>query len=162
MFVIYLIGNTDDRVYGIGFRINAITCFCCSSGNPRPDFCPGPTRGLGAPFTSRLVLLPISALKSECGREIYKVWEIKWASFWEIRSSGFPTRSDTNWAVQPQKMTRGLKFRTYTYIVEGSHFPCSENKGADQLRGYFLPRSWSTPLFSHMQKAGFLTTRLIY
>ena len=27
------------------------------------------------------------------------------------RSSGFPTRSDTNQAVQPQKMARGLKFR---------------------------------------------------
>ena len=24
--------------------------------------------------------------------------------------SGFPTTSDTNWAVQPQKMVRGLKF----------------------------------------------------
>ena len=27
--------------------------------------------------------------------------------------SGFPTRSDTNRAVQPQKMARGLKFRKY-------------------------------------------------
>ena len=27
------------------------------------------------------------------------------------RSSGFPTRSDTNRAVQSQKMARGLKFR---------------------------------------------------
>ena len=27
------------------------------------------------------------------------------------RSSGFPTRFDTNRAVQPQKMARGLKFR---------------------------------------------------
>ena len=27
------------------------------------------------------------------------------------RSSGFPTRSDTNRAVQPQKMAIGLKFR---------------------------------------------------
>ena len=26
-------------------------------------------------------------------------------------SSGFQTRSDTNWAVQPQKMGRGLKFQ---------------------------------------------------
>ena len=31
---------------------------------------------------------------------------------------------------------------------------CSENQVA-------LPRSWCTSLFSHMQKAGFLTTRLI-
>ena len=29
----------------------------------------------------------------------------------ELRSWGFPTRSDTNRAVQPQKMARGLKFR---------------------------------------------------
>ena len=47
---------------------------------------------------------------------------------------GFPTRSDTNQAVQPQNMARGLKFRIK--IEEGSHYPCSENKGADQLRGY--------------------------
>ena len=26
-------------------------------------------------------------------------------------SLGFPTRSDANWAVQPQKMARGLKFQ---------------------------------------------------
>ena len=50
------------------------------------------------------------------------------------RSSGFPTRSDTNRAVQQQKMARGLKFRTYDGEV--LYYPCSENKGADQLRGY--------------------------
>ena len=44
----------------------------------------------------------------------------------ENQSSGFLTRSDTNWAVQ----SRGLKFQIYE--VEA----CSENKGADQLRGY--------------------------
>ena len=47
---------------------------------------------------------------------------------------GFPTRSDTNRAVQPQKMAGGLKF--WMYEVEGLYYPCSENKGADQLRGY--------------------------
>ena len=46
----------------------------------------------------------------------------------------FPTWSDTNRAVQPQKMARGLKFRIY--VVEEVYYPCSENKGADQLRGY--------------------------
>ena len=46
----------------------------------------------------------------------------------------FPTSSDTNQAVQLQKMARGLKFRIW--IVEGLHYLCSENKGADQLRGY--------------------------
>ena len=45
-----------------------------------------------------------------------------------------PTRFDTNRAVQPQKMARGLKFRIK--IKEGSHYPCSENKGAD-LHLYF-------------------------
>ena len=46
----------------------------------------------------------------------------------------FPTWSDTNRAVQPQKMARGLKFRIWK--VEGLYYLCSENKGADQLRGY--------------------------
>ena len=36
---------------------------------------------------------------------------------------GFLTRSDTNRAVHPQKMAGGLVF------------PCSENKGTDQLHG---------------------------
>ena len=36
---------------------------------------------------------------------------MKWAATWENRSSGFPTRSHTNRAVQPQKMARDLKFR---------------------------------------------------
>ena len=46
----------------------------------------------------------------------------------------FPTWSDTNQAVKLQKMARGLKFRIKK--VEGSYYLCSENKGADQLRGY--------------------------
>ena len=46
----------------------------------------------------------------------------------------FPTWSDTNQAVQLQKMARCLKFRFYE--VEGLYYPCSKNKGADQLRGY--------------------------
>ena len=44
------------------------------------------------------------------------------------------TRFDTNRAVQLQKMARGLKFRIK--VVEGLYYLCSENKGADQLRGY--------------------------
>ena len=47
---------------------------------------------------------------------------------------GFSTRFDTNRAVQPQKIARDLKFRILE--VEGSYYQCSENKGADQLRGY--------------------------
>ena len=37
------------------------------------------------------------------------------------------------------------------------HYPCGENKGADQLRGYR-----EASLFSHMQISGFLTLRLIF
>ena len=40
--------------------------------------------------------------------------------------SGFPTRSDTNQAVQPHKMAKGLEFRTYK--VEGLYYPSSETK----------------------------------
>ena len=47
---------------------------------------------------------------------------------------GFPTRSDTNRAVQSQKMAGGLKFLINE--VEGLYYTCSENKGADQLHGY--------------------------
>ena len=32
--------------------------------------------------------------------------------------SGFPTRSDTNWAVQPQKIARGLTFWVLVTIFE--------------------------------------------
>ena len=41
-------------------------------------------------------------------------------------SSGFPTRSDTNQAVQPQKMGRGLKFRILE--EEGLYYLFSEKK----------------------------------
>ena len=48
-------------------------------------------------------------------------------------SSGCSIRTDTNPAVQPQKMARGLKFRIK--IEEGLYYPCSENtEDADQLR----------------------------
>ena len=61
-------------------------------------------------------------------------------------SSGFPTRSDTNRAVQPPtEMDKGLKFRIYE--VEGLYYLCSKN---------------IAPLvcaFLHMQKAGFLMTQ---
>ena len=42
--------------------------------------------------------------------------------------------SDTNWPVQSQKTARSLKF--WIKIVGELCYPCSENKGADQLRGY--------------------------
>ena len=46
----------------------------------------------------------------------------------------FPNRSDTDRPVQLQKMARSLKFRIYE--EEELYYPCSENKDADQLRGY--------------------------
>ena len=45
-----------------------------------------------------------------------------------------PTRSDTNQAVQLQKMARGLKL--CIEVEDGLYYLFSENKGADQLRGY--------------------------
>ena len=41
---------------------------------------------------------------------------------------------DTNWPVQALKRARGLKF--WIKVEEGFYYPSSENKGADQLRGY--------------------------
>ena len=46
----------------------------------------------------------------------------------------FLTWSDINQAVQLLKTARGMKFRNKK--VKGFHYLCSENKGADQLRGY--------------------------
>ena len=46
----------------------------------------------------------------------------------------FPNRSDTNRPVQAQKRARSLKFRIL--VEEEFYYPCSKNKGADQLRGY--------------------------
>ena len=45
-----------------------------------------------------------------------------------------PGPTQTGLGMQPQKMTRGLKIQIWE--VEGLYYPCSENKGADQLRGY--------------------------
>ena len=52
-------------------------------------------------------------------------------------SSGLPTRSDTNRAVQPHKMPHKMARSLYFRIqeVEGLYYLCSENKGADQLCG---------------------------
>ena len=57
-------------------------------------------------------------------RKTYKLWVLirspslrsqnkNLKLIFEPRSSGFPTRSDTNRTVQPQKVARGLKFRIY-------------------------------------------------
>ena len=46
----------------------------------------------------------------------------------------FSNRSDTNRAVQAQKIARCGKF--WIYEEDDLYYPFSENKGADQLRGY--------------------------
>ena len=46
----------------------------------------------------------------------------------------FPNRSDTNRPVQLQKQARSLKF--WDYVEKELYYLRSENKGADQLRGY--------------------------
>ena len=45
-----------------------------------------------------------------------------------------PTMSDTNRAAQAQKMDIGWKLRIQN--VQELYYPCSENKGTDQLRSY--------------------------
>ena len=47
-----------------------------------------------------------------------------------------PTRYDTNRAVQSQKMVTGWKF--WIEKVEELYYPCSKNKGADQLHSAFV------------------------
>ena len=70
----------------------------------------------------------------------------------ENQSSGFPTKSATNRAVQSLNMARGLKF--WIKKVEVFFFPRSENKGADQLRDYRTAdlllcfRMYRNPFFS--------------
>ena len=46
----------------------------------------------------------------------------------------FSNRSDTNRPVQAQKRAGSLKFRIQ--VEEEFYYPSSENKDADQLRGY--------------------------
>ena len=84
---------------------------------------------------------------------MYKLQSVKRSFIFELLSlvakklsSGIPTRSDTNRAVQPQKMAIGLKFRIK--VVEGLYYPCSENKGADQLLIYFV-FAYAESRFSH-------------
>ena len=46
----------------------------------------------------------------------------------------FSDQSNTNRAVQSQKIVRGLKFRILEVV--GLYYLCIENKGADQLHSY--------------------------
>ena len=49
---------------------------------------------------------------------------------------GFPTRSDTNQAVQPRDTVRGSKFQIKEVHVDGLYYLCRENKGTDRLCCY--------------------------
>ena len=71
------------------------------------------------------------------------------------QASGFPTRSDTKWPVQSQKMARGWKF--WIFNVGEHYYPCSGNKGADQLRSYCEA---DLRLCFCLGKTDFLMTRL--
>ena len=70
----------------------------------------------------------------------------------------FLSRSETNRPVQPEKTVRSLKYRIQE--EEGLYFPSSENKGADQLRGY-READLRLFVFAGMQIVGFLMRRLI-
>ena len=58
---------------------------------------------------------------------------------------GSPTRSDTNLAVQPQKMTGSFKFRISEVV--GLYYLCGENKGAAQLCAFVF--AYAKSRFSH-------------
>ena len=66
------------------------------------------------------------------------------------RCSGFPTKSNTQRAVQPQKIARGLNRVELNY-------PCSENKGAYQVHSFCSAdlllcfHICKSPIFSHTQ-----------
>ena len=76
-----------------------------------------------------LFSLPLSNTRDRFSCDEFQMSrEVRKPTFW------FPTWSDTNQAVQLQKMARGLKFRILE--VEGLYYPCSENKGPDQFCGY--------------------------
>ena len=65
-------------------------------------------------------------------------------------SSGFLTRTDTNLAVQTQKMVRGLKFLIQE--EEGFNYLCSKHKGADKMHGYLICAfvfAYAKGIFSH-------------
>ena len=71
---------------------------------------------------------------------LFQICDAEWANIIKMnRLVGKPTmwfanRSDTNRAVQAQTRARILRF--WSYVEEELYYPSSENKGADQLRGY--------------------------
>ena len=65
-----------------------------------------------------------------------------------MRKPVFGILNQVRHKVTATEMDRGLKFRVY--IVEGLHYLCSENKGADQLHGdlRLCFRIYKTQVFS--------------
>ena len=79
----------------------------------------------------------------------------------ENLSSVFPTRFDTNEALQPLKMARGLRFKIKD--VEGLYYLSSEDKVADQLLSKSEISTGCTGwLVSEIWKTGFFLLRLIF
>ena len=72
--------------------------------------------------------VPIIVLEATCSMILEMSNLVEKPTMW------FPTRYDTNRAVQAQKMAGDGK--VWIWKVEELYFPCSENKGADKLRGY--------------------------
>ena len=70
----------------------------------------------------------------------------------------FSDRSDTNQAVQAQKMARGWKL--WIKKVEELYCTCSKNEGADQLLGN--READLRLLLSHMQNVVFFIIWLIF
>ena len=64
---------------------------------------------------------------------------IRWASLWENLSSGFQTRSDTNQAVQPHKMTRGLILQASSHLL-WLYSPICVRPGQKRRRSVFSQR----------------------
>ena len=65
-----------------------------------------------ARFSRVEAVLTVGSLQETCLQSFRSVQtQIKWAATQENRSSGFPTRFDTNRPVPAQKRARSLKFR---------------------------------------------------
>ena len=79
---------------------------------------------------SHLMLFLIIVTKTFC----FHSFRLCFTASGENRSSRFPTRSNTNRSVQPQKMARGMKF-WIEEVEEMYYLSTSESKGTDQLCG---------------------------
>ena len=76
----------------------------------------------------------IPDLQEEQVDTIYILCTLHLSSLMRKPTMWFLNRSDTNQAVQAQKMARSLKFQIEE--EEKSYYPCSENKGVEQFRSY--------------------------